>query len=384
MFQPGDMFDRYRIEAMLGEGGMGLVYRAYDTRLHRRVALKVVRPEVAHEGEGNTLSEAAHRLMREGKAASAFSHPNAVAVLDVGEIDGTPYIAMELVHGRALNEFIGDERVPLEQRVEWLVDVARGLGAAHRKGIVHRDVKPENVMVADDGTIKVLDFGVAKQVKKYDVPDDEQMTIAGPASQPSFVTRTGIVIGTPMYMAPEQVLEEPLDGRSDQFAWGAVAYELLSGGIHPATTNNPRNLPVQFAILQERPKPLREMAPDVPAHIEAAVMRALSRSPTDRFESMEDAANALEGQQATDLQSAPTLAIVLPPPSDPTPLTDAGYANVPESAASARELRLPILSHATVARRRVPWRFVLGWLATLLIAGGAAWFAYRMIHARFP
>jgi serine/threonine protein kinase len=384
MFQPGDMFDRYRIEAMLGEGGMGLVYRAYDIRLHRRVALKVVRPEVAHEEDGNTLSEAAHRLMREGKAASAFSHPNAVSVLDVGEIDGTPYIAMELVHGRALNEFIGDERVPLTQRVEWLVDVARGLGAAHRKGIVHRDVKPENVMVADDGTIKVLDFGVAKQVKKYDIPDDEKPTVAGPASQPSFVTRTGIVIGTPMYMAPEQVLDEPLDGRSDQFAWGAVAYELLSGGIHPATTNNPRNLPVQFAILQERPKPLREMAPDVPEHIEAAVMRALSRSPSERFESMEDAANALEALPGTDPQSAPTLAIVVPPPFDPPPMEDAGYANVPESAGSARELRLPILSHATAARRGVPWRFVLGWLATLLIAAGAAWFAYRMIHARFP
>jgi eukaryotic-like serine/threonine-protein kinase len=384
VFQPGDMFDRYRIEAVLGEGGMGLVYRAYDTRLRRRVALKVVRPEVAREEDGRTLSEAALRLMREGKAASAFNHPNAVSVLDVGEIDGTPYIAMELVHGRALNEFIGDERVPLAQRVEWLVDVARGLGAAHRHGIVHRDVKPENVMVADDGTIKVLDFGVAKQLKKRELPDDQKPTVPGPTSQPSFVTSIGIVIGTPMYMAPEQVLDEPLDGRSDQFAWGAVAYELLSGGIHPVTTNNPRHLPVQFAILQERPKPLREVAPGVPERIETVVMRALSRSPEDRFESMEAAARALEGQPGTDPQSAPTLAIVVPPPIDPPPTEDAGYGITAERVSSGRGLRLPILSRASAARRSVPWRFMLGWLGSLLLALGAAWFAYRLFRAPFP
>jgi serine/threonine-protein kinase len=265
-----------------------------------------------------------------------------------------------------------------------LVDVARGLGAAHRRGIVHRDVKPENVMVADDGTIKVLDFGVAKQVKKVDL--DSQPTVPGPASEPSFVTRTGIVIGTPMYMAPEQVLDEPLDGRSDQFAWGALAYELLSGGVHPATTNNPRNLPIQFAILQERPKPLREMAPEVPEHIEAVVMRALSRSPTDRFASMEDAARELEQRPGRDPQSAPTIAIVVPPAFEPPPPPpeDSGYANSPESAASARQLRLPILSHAGTARRNIPWHFVVGWLTSILLALGGAWFAYRVFRSRFP
>lgn len=285
MFRPGERFDRYRIDALLGEGGMGLVYRAYDSRLRRNVALKVLRPEYAHEPGDENLSEPAARLIREGRAAAALNHPNAVHIFDVGEFQGTPFIAMELVTGKQMSEFMEDTNVSMRTRVEWLIAIANGLGAAHKQGLVHRDVKPDNVMVCNDGSVKVLDFGVAKAMK------DEP---AAANINDSFVTRTGVVMGTPLYMAPEQVVGEGLDGRSDQFSWGAVAYELLTGGLHPVATNNPRGLPVAFAILQETPKTLRQIAPQVPREISAVVMKALSKTPDERFAAMEDISRTLE------------------------------------------------------------------------------------------
>ena len=287
MFQPGDSFDRYRIEGMLGEGGMGLVYSAYDTRLRRRIALKILRPEVARD-EAGLLSEASHRLMREGRAAASLNHPNAIGIFDVGEIEGTPYIAMELARGVPMHRFVGDLRVPMKRRIGWLAQVARGLGAAHRCGLVHRDVKPENVMICDDGSVKILDFGVVKQVS------DPMNQPVHPPGAPEFRTMEGVVVGTPLYMAPEQVIGDTVDGRSDQFAWATMAYEILSGGTHPASTNNPRNLAVAYAVLQEKPTPLVEIARDVPAAVDAVVMRALAKSPEERYPSMEDVAAALD------------------------------------------------------------------------------------------
>src|SRR3954464_7281608 len=146
MLKPGDTFERYTIEALIGQGGMGCVYRAYDPRLGRRVALKVI-------SEGSAPAADA-RLVREARTAAAFDHPNAVAIFDVGELDGAPYIVMELVAGRTLREAVGDASVPVATRAGWLGDVARALAAAHRRGLVHRDIKPENVMVRDDGVVK--------------------------------------------------------------------------------------------------------------------------------------------------------------------------------------------------------------------------------------
>ncbi|HWL86090.1 MAG TPA: serine/threonine-protein kinase, partial [Polyangiaceae bacterium] len=179
MFLAGDTFHRYRIEDKLGEGGLGLVYRAYDPLLHREIALKIVRPEVARTPSGE-LSEAAVRLMREGRAVASLNHPNAMSIFDVGEIDGTPYIAMELVTGRLLTSFVRDASVPISQRIAWLAQVARGLDAAHKQGLVHRDVKPDNVIVCDSGEVKILDFGVVKRmasapVESIDPPNSEPL-----------------------------------------------------------------------------------------------------------------------------------------------------------------------------------------------------------------
>src|SRR5271154_7177793 len=164
--QPGQKFDRYAVEELVGEGGMGRVYRAFDTRLERSVALKVLNP-----ADGDTADSVALAL-REARAAAAITHPNATAIYDAHEIDGTSFIAMELVIGTSIRTLIGSgwtrsgqgtRPVPLAMRLRWLIDVAAALGAAHRMGVVHRDVKPENVMVRNDGLVKVLDFGVARR-----------------------------------------------------------------------------------------------------------------------------------------------------------------------------------------------------------------------------
>jgi serine/threonine-protein kinase len=276
--EAGETFDRYVVGEKLGEGGMGAVYRARDPRLQRDVALKVLARETGSEGSGGSA-----RMMREARAVAALDHPNVVSVFDVGEVDGTPFIAMELVEGRSLRSFVGEARTPPGDKVRWLADVARALHAAHEKGVVHRDVKPENVMVRKDGAVKVLDFGVAR---------------ASRGARPdwmSTVTGEGLVVGTPLYMAPEQLRGEELDGRTDQFAWGAMAYELLSGAGPWASEKD--GAAVVAAIVSKEPAPL--VASGVSAAVTSVVHRALAKAPDARFPTMRDVASALDQASAT-------------------------------------------------------------------------------------
>src|SRR5262249_48730505 len=183
------------------KGGMGVVYRGRDSVLRREVALKVLPPELVGDGERKK------RLLREARAAAALNHSNVVTVYDVVEQDSSVFVVMELVDGAPLRKSIGDEAVTLAKRVEWLCDVARALAAAHRAGFVHRDVKPENVLVTKDGAVKVLDFGIARP------------TAEGDEATTSTVTGEGVLLGTPLYMAPEQLDGAPIGGRADQCAW---------------------------------------------------------------------------------------------------------------------------------------------------------------------
>jgi len=279
MLEPGTKFERYTIEAPLGHGGMGHVYRAQDGRLGRRVALKVISEQLASP-------EANARLVREARAAAALDHPNAVAVFDVGEHEGMPYIVMELVDGCTLREAMGDAGAPLSTRVGWLADAGRALAAAHRKGLVHRDVKPENIMVRDDGLVKVLDFGIARR-------DNLAVDPASPTQASALPTLTleGVKVGTPLYMAPEQIRGDSLDGRADQFSWGVVAYELLAGRL---PWRGADALAAMASVLTD---PIGHDALDaasVPRAVQDVVLRSLRRRPEERFASMDEAVRALE------------------------------------------------------------------------------------------
>ena len=268
MLSEGQTFAHYVIEAPIGEGGMGAVYRAHDTKLRRKVALKVIHPDLK-------VPDAAARLVREARTAAGFSHPNTVAIHDLGEIDGTVFLVMELISGAPLRAYVGDASVPVAQKLRWLVDMARGLGAAHKAGLVHRDVKPTNVMVSDDGVVKVLDFGLAK-----------------PLEAASFDTNVGIVVGTPRYMSPELFTGMRADARSDQYAFGVTAYELLAG-VYPGSATGPV------------PAALDSLVPEVGPAVARIVARTLSRSAEARFATMNDVASALEAELFTT-RASPT------------------------------------------------------------------------------
>jgi serine/threonine-protein kinase len=330
----GATFARYRIDGLLGRGGMSDVYRAWDLEGQHAVALKVLRPdnELARDHD--------QRFLREARVAAKVRHPNAVTVFDFGEAEGIPYIAMELVEGALLTQFLEPGAATLDQKVRWLVEIAGALQAAHDAKLVHRDVKPENVMVRPDGSVKLLDFGVAKRAKTGGGVDVTTTHGGGPTS---FKTAAGILVGTPLYMSPEQLLEDPLDGRSDQYCWGLLAYELFTGG----TARDPNFHPLRY--LTEDPQPLEQVAPDLPPHISATVARALARSRDQRFASMADAASALVGVN------------VPPPPitaraSQPSHPSASGQRHVPTAPPppdhdAARRLRVvvPMLAGIAVA-----------------------------------
>src|ERR1044072_232782 len=214
----GEMIGDYRLIRELGRGGMGAVYLAYDTRLGRYAALKFL-PSRFHS------PERVLRLEREARSASALNHPHILTIYDFGQENGRDFIASEFVEGRTLREHIGANDLTLNQILDLTIQVASALGTAHTAGIIHRDVKPENIMLRPDGYAKVLDFGLAKLTEK-DVADD---ITSDPIITAGFKTRTGILLGTTSYMSPEQVRGKKLDGRSDLFSLGVVLYELVSG-----------------------------------------------------------------------------------------------------------------------------------------------------------
>ena len=267
---------------------MGIVYQARDENLGRKIALKVV----ATTGD----ADASARVLREARVIAALDHPNAVIIHEGGEINGEPYIAMELVAGQNLRAFVGKPDLPPARKMRWLVEVAKALAAAHRAGIVHRDVKPENVMVRPDGRIKVLDFGIARQ-------SAGPIDVAGPTVKPLVptITSKGGIVGTPMYMAPEQLKGKPADGRSDQFSWGVLAYELLEGKP-PWEARDA--LGIVATMMSDPAKPMQ--APGVPEEVRAVVMRALSPVPAARHGSMDDIIELLEPFAERESKAADT------------------------------------------------------------------------------
>lgn len=273
---------------------MGSVYRAFDTKLQRRVALKLVRSDAPHGAASHARKQ--ERLLREARAAAGIEHVNAIAIHDVGEVGDTTYIAMELVNGRSLREYVGDPGVPLETRLRWLLQAARALAAAHARGLVHRDVKPENVMVRDDGVAKVLDFGIASFGGGTLEPGSPGVPVGGATAESwsTSLSVDGRFVGTPRYMSPEQLRGDPFDARADQFAWGVMAYELLAG--QPPWDLQAMTLSALADAQEKDAAPVRQLAPEVPPPIARIVGRAIERDPSDRFDSMAAVVAALEAE----------------------------------------------------------------------------------------
>ncbi len=273
----------YQILSRLGEGGMGVVYKARDKNLGRSVAIKVL--------SAGLVADAEHRkrLVLEARMASALNHPNIVTVHEISSQDGTDFIVMEYLAGKTLDQLIQRHGLPLKEALAYAIQIADGLAAAHAAGIIHRDLKPGNVMVSSSGLVKVLDFGLAKLTLKTASLNSELPTVQGSGSGPK--TEEGMMLGTVSYMSPEQAEGKPLDARSDIFSFGLVLYEMVTG-LRAFTGDS--NLAILTAILREEPKPASHIVKGLPQDLEKIINRCLRKERERRWHTMVDLKIALQ------------------------------------------------------------------------------------------
>jgi eukaryotic-like serine/threonine-protein kinase len=282
---PGSDLGGYQIIALIGQGGMGVVYRAYDPSLHRFVALKLLREQDAGEVARR------RRLLREARSASALNHPHICTIHEVGEADGEAFMVMELIEGRPLRDLIASDELPLQIAVKYAIEVADAMAHAHDRRILHRDLKTSNVMITADGRVKVLDFGLAQRVREQEFAGEHDSTAT---------LEVGRVTGTLAYMAPELLEGEPADARSDVWSLGVVLYEMVTGRL-PFTGRTSAEL--SATILREPPKPIQA---DVPAGLRQTIARCLCKEPVQRYQQAREVVAALEAVQSAVATRDPT------------------------------------------------------------------------------
>ena len=347
---PQVLLDRYEVGRLLGAGGMAEVYEGRDRLLARRVAIKVLQSQYARD-QGFLL-----RFKREAQAAASLSHPNVVAVYDTGSEDGTHFIVMEFVDGRTLKDVIRQEGPLYPDRVaEICADVCSALVAAHARGLIHRDIKPGNVMLTPDGKVKVMDFGIAR------------------ATTSETITQTAAVIGTAQYISPEQAQGQTVDFRSDLYSLGCCLYEMLTGTV-PFTGATP--VAIAYRHVREDPTPPRMLNPDVPAPLEAICLKAMAKLPDNRYQTAAEFRDDLErfrnGEPvlATPLLDQAATTQALPGRATPEQTAMLGGTAVADRTSRYAE---------PAEERRMSFGWVVLSILALLLVGALAYFITRTV-----
>jgi serine/threonine protein kinase len=378
----GRTISHYKIVARLGAGGMGVVYRGEDIRLGREVAVKFVSDDFAHD------EQAVHRLRSEARAASALNHPNVCTIYDVGEVDGHPFIVMELIKGVTLRDRLDSGPIKIHQIVDIGIEIADALHSTHSDGIIHRDIKPGNIFLTTQGHVKILDFGLAKLTADF----------AGDRTRGATFDRTaaGVTLGTISYMSPEQASGEELDGRTDLFSLGAVLYECATGR-HPFIGQT--TAVTLAAILNKAPATPMAINPDIPLRLQEVISNCLEKDRELRYQSAADLRADLK-RVRRDIESGHSRAIDVTTMSGSSELALSAAASAASAGASAgRQITTPWLSNAPVATpasagpppasgvapaASSPMRWVAAAVIGLALAGGAFFMLRSLAPAESP
>jgi len=366
--QPGSQLNRYQIISKLGEGGMGEVFLAEDTSLRRKIAIKIL--------PANSIADdrAKLRLVREAQSAAALDHPNICAIYEVGESDGHTFICMQYVSGETLDAFLKHKSLDLSHLLNIAIQVADALAEAHGRGIIHRDIKPANIMITPRGTVKVMDFGLAKVI-------ESSASIQSEAETVQLISAQGAIIGTLPYMSPEQVRADPLDARSDIFSFGVLLYELVSGHQPFAAKTAPETA---SAILTSNPPLLARFSKDLPAELERIVSKAIRKDPEERYQTIKDLLidltslkNEIEFQDRLERSSSSeAVSLKIADENSATAVMTVNPAGPSTLSSTAKTTRDDVL----LSRSRLPW--LIG-IAVVAVLGLAGWFVWRQAKIRW-